>query len=208
LEEPVSDEERAELLLELGRAQLAAGQLAAAVEHLETVVRSTRDVVLRARALVPLLQNVGARSSDDFESQLRLVTPTLGEIGRHDRELWLRLQASPIIRPGFDSSVDEAQLDRVSSLAGDTPGEAVALGHLIFRRIKMGASADEVADLAERAARQLDALVEDGSSAIAFSAVILGLRWSDRLDLAERLLDRAVAIARRRGSVLDFANSL
>ena len=110
--------------------------------------------------------------------------------------------------PDPDVRLDQAHLDELSSLAGDTPGEAVAIAHSIFRRIKMGAGADEIAGMAERAARQLDALVEDGSSAIAFSAVILGLRWSDRLDLAERLLERAITIARRRGSMLDFANSL
>jgi predicted ATPase/DNA-binding CsgD family transcriptional regulator len=210
LEEPLAADERAELVLELGRAQLAAGQLALAAEHLGEVVRSAADGRLRARALVPLLQNVGARGAGDFESHLRLVGPTLRELGEQDRELWLRLQAYPILQADSDSGVqvDQVQLDELASLAGDTPGEAVALAHLIFRRVKLGASADEVAQIAERASRQLDALVEDGSSAIAFSAVILGLRWSDRLDLAERLLDRAIATARRRGSMLDFANSL
>jgi DNA-binding CsgD family transcriptional regulator len=206
LEEPLGDEERAELLLELGRAQLAAGQVTAAVEHLEAVVRSTGDARLRAQALVPLLQNISTRDSDEFESQLRLVGPTLDEIEPHDRELWLRLRAYPVIRPDLDNRTDRA--DELASLAGDTPGEAVALAHSIFRRVKSGAAADEIAEIAERAARQIDALVEDGSSAIAFSAVILGLRWSDRLDLAERLLERAVATASRRGSMLDFANSL
>ena len=208
LEEPVGEDLRAELLLELGRAQLVAGQLAAAVEHLDAVVRSTSDAELRARALVPLLQNVSARNADDFVSRLRLIPLILEEIGSRDRELWLRLQAYPVIRPDPDVRLDQAHLDELSSLAGDTPGEAVAIAHSIFRRIKMGAGADEIAGMAERAARQLDALVEDGSSAIAFSAVILGLRWSDRLDLAERLLERAITIARRRGSMLDFANSL
>ena len=208
LEEPVADEARAAILLELGRAQLAAGQVAGAVEHLEAAVRSAIDVRLRARALIPLLQNISTRSQHEFESQLRLVAPTLAELGDRDRELSLRLQAYPVIRPDPGNRTDDTHLDLLAALAGDTPGEAVALGHLIFRRIKSGASADEIVELAERAARQLDALVEDGTSAIAFSAVMLGLRWSDRLDLAERLLDRAITIARRRGSLLDYTNSL
>lgn len=208
LEEPVADEERAAILLELGRAQLAAGRVTGAVEHLQAAVRSATDVRVRARALIPLLQNISTRNQHEFESQLRLVAPTLAELGDRDRELSLRLQAYPVIRPDADDRADQTHLDRLTVLAGDTPGEAVALAHSIFRRIKSGASADEIAELAERAARQLDALVEDGTSAIAFSAVILGLRWSDRLELAERLLDRAIAIARRRGSMLDYMNSL
>lgn len=208
LEEPVDEEQRAVLRLELGRALLAAGRFAAATEHLEAVVESTGDVVVRAQALVPLLQNISVRGSDDFAAQLQIVAPILDEIREHDRELWLRLQAYPVIRPDLGVEFDAARLDALSTLAGDTPGEAVALAHTIFRRLKLGASAEEIADMAARAARQLDALAEDGSNAIAFSAVILGLRWSDRLDLAEQLLERAIANARRRGSMLDFANSL
>ena len=208
LAELAADQVRADLMLDLGRAQLASGRLEAAVEHLEAVVRSADDPVLRARALIPLLQSISVRNSDDFESHLALVARTLDEIAPRDRELWLRLQAYPIIRGDLNIRLEPEQLDALAQLAGDTPGEAVALAHSIFRRIKTGASADEIAETAERAARQLDALIEDGSSAIAFSAVILGLRWSDRLDHAERLLNRAIAVARRRGSMLDFANSL
>ncbi|MGZ6562791.1 MAG: helix-turn-helix transcriptional regulator [Solirubrobacteraceae bacterium] len=208
LEEPVGAPENATLELELGRAKLGAGQLDDAVEHFGAVVRATSDAELRAQALLPLLQNHSSRSSDDYEAQLRLIEPTLDEIGPDDRELWLRLQAYSVISPDSEARIDPAQLDELTSLAGDTPGEAVVLAHLIFRRIRLGDSADDIAAIATRAARQLDALVEDGSSALAFSAIILGLRWSDRLDLAERLLDRAVGIARRRGSMLDFANSL
>ncbi len=208
LAESVADDVRAELLLDLGRAQLASGQLEDAVEHLDAVVRCADDAVLRARALVPLLQNISVRDGSDFESQLALVGPTLEQIAPRDRELWLRLQAFSIIGGDVSAPLAPERLDALASLPGDTPGEAVVLAHSVFRRIKQGASADEIAAIAERAARQLDALIEDGSSAIAFSAVILGLRWSDRLDLAERLLNRAIAVARRRGSMLDFANSL
>lgn len=208
LAESVSNEERAELLLELGLAQLAAGQPAAAAEDLEAVVRSPGEPELRARALVPLLQNMSTRSSDDFEAQVRLMDATLAEIGPRDRELSLRLRAYMIIRPDLDDRMHQAQLEDLSSLAGDTPGEAIALAHSIFKRIRAGANADEIAEMAQRAARQLDALVEGGTSALAFTAVILGLRWSDRLDQAEHLLERALVLARRRGSMLDFANSL
>jgi predicted ATPase len=109
LEAPLDDEERPELLLELGRAHLAAGQLAAAVEHLEAAARSTSDVVLRARALVPLLQNVSARGPGDFEAQLRLVGPTLDAVREYDRELWLRLEAYPVLRPDMSVRIDQAQ---------------------------------------------------------------------------------------------------
>jgi DNA-binding CsgD family transcriptional regulator len=208
LEWPAADGRRAEILLALGRAQLAAGQMAAAGEHLEAAARSATDARLRANALIPLLQDISSRNARDFEAHLGLIKPTLEELGEDDRELSLRLRAYPVIAPDPGGPADYAHLEQLTTLAGDTPGEAVALGHAIFRRIKSGADADEIAELAERAARQIDALVEDGTNAIAFSAVILGLRWSDRLDRAEQLLGRALASARQRGSLFDYANSL
>jgi DNA-binding CsgD family transcriptional regulator len=208
LEEPVGDQVRAELQLDLGRAELASGRFEAAVEHLEAVVRSADDVVLRARALVPLLQNISVRNRAEFGARLAIVPPTIDQVASRDRELWLRLLAYRVISADLSVPLAPDQLDALASLPGDTPGEAVVLAHSIFPRIKRGATAGEIAAIAERAAKQLDALIEDGSSAIAFSAVILGLRWADRLDLAERLLNRAIEVARRRGSMLDFANSL
>jgi len=44
-----------------------------------------------------------------------------------------------------------------------------------------------------------------GADTIEFSGVALGLRWADRLDLAERLLLDALALARRQGSAPAFA---
>ena len=82
------------------------------------------------------------------------------------------------------------------------------LGHLVFSRMRPGASAAEIADLATRAARQVDGLLEDGAASLAFTGMILALRWTDRLDEAERLLDRAIAAARRRGSTIDFASAM
>jgi hypothetical protein len=68
-----------------------------------------------------------------------------------------------------------------------------------------GARAADVADLALRAAARPDALLEEGPYVLAFTGTVLGLRWSDRLDDAERLVERAIAVAKRRGSNSDFA---
>lgn len=38
--------------------------------------------------------------------------------------------------------------------------------------------------------------------------MVLDLRWADRLESAERLLDRVIAIAHRRGSTTDFASAM
>jgi DNA-binding CsgD family transcriptional regulator len=70
------------------------------------------------------------------------------------------------------------------------------------------ATAAEIAAIAERAAQRADDLLEDGASSLAFTGVVLGLVWSDRLDAAARLIDQAIAVARRRGSTTDFATAM
>jgi DNA-binding CsgD family transcriptional regulator len=63
-----------------------------------------------------------------------------------------------------------------------------------------------VGEIARRASRQVEALAEDGARTTAFSGVVIGLRWADRLDEAEQVLDRSLPIARRRGSMIDLAS--
>ena len=205
LEEPLRPPERAEVLLELARAEYVAGLLPAATGHLEQVDEVADDPSVRGAALALRLQ--ASLGSVDVVAALVEEVPHAVELLRDDdRELALRLQAYEMLmrRPAADPD----QLARFGGLAGDTPGEAVVLAHLILQRVRHGASAAEIADLAERAGRQADALIVDGTSTTAFTAVILGLRWSDRLDEAERILGRAIAAAQRRGSTTDFANAL
>lgn len=204
LDEPLSQAERATVLLELGQAEYAAGLLDAAAEHLEEAHHGAGDPITAARALAQLLQATSVRTRG-LEQLANAAESLIETIQQHDREAALRLQAQTILIPRAHAATDE-RLAQLARLPGTTPGEAVVLGHLIFRRISTGASAAEIADLAERAARQVDAIVEDGTTTTAFTGVILGLRWSDRLDAADRFVDRAIAIARRRGSTIDFAN--
>jgi DNA-binding CsgD family transcriptional regulator len=205
LQEPLDAGDRVATLLELGRTEYVAGQMITATEHLGAAHRDAPDPITRARALTLLLQASSDRPA--LATLGELIEPTIAQIGPHDREVALYLRAFGILiwRPG--APTDE-QIEPLAQLAGDTPGEAVVLGHLIFRRVSSGATAAEVTQLAERAARQVDALAENGTTTTAFSGVVLGLRWCDRLELAEQVLDRAIAIARRHGSMLDFANAL
>src|SRR5919204_4045774 len=205
LDEPLGARERADVLLELGRAEYIAGLFGEATGHLEEAYRIAHDPSVRGAALVLLLQ--ASLGSVEALATLADDVPRAVEALRdHDRELALRLQAYAMLmrRDGTDAE----QLASFRALAGDTPGEATVLAHLVLQRVRHGASAAEIADLATRAARQVDALIEDGTSTTAFIAVTLGLRWADRLDDAERILERAIEVARQRGSTTDFANAL
>lgn len=207
LAEPPAATARGELLLALGSAEYAVGQSDQAAAHLEEAHRSAVDALTRGRALVELFQ----ASPGGLESRrvlAPLVEQTLAEVEQKDRELALRLRAiKTIVMIGSPGDADAA-LAEGRGLTGATPGEAVLLGHLWFVRMRSDGSAAEIAEIAERASRQADALMEEGGTAFVITGIVLGLRWADRLDPAQSVLDRAVAIAQRRGSTADFALAL
>lgn len=197
LAEPPDPALRGELLLELGSAELATGKTTDAADHLTEAHRCALDPLTRARAL-PLLSQ--ANPGDPvFRGRITdLVEATLPDVEKRDGDLAWRLRAILVLG---------SRSDQETLPAGTTLGEAIFMGHLVFARMRPDVSAADIADIAERAALQVDGLLE-GSSRIAFTGMVLGLRWADRLESAERLLDRAIAIAHRRGSTTDFASAM
>lgn len=93
----------------------------------------------------------------------------------------------------------------LQALPGETPAQARVLGIYVFHRVRLGAPASEIVELATRALRQADALLVAGPDGKAFSAAVHGLRWAERLDDAGRHLRAAIEHARRTGSAPWFA---
>jgi DNA-binding CsgD family transcriptional regulator len=186
-----------EVLFELGRAELATGA-PDATEHLAEVQRCAADPATRGRALVLLAQSVPAEIAVR-DQLIRLAAEALPEAERRDPDIAWRLRAVLALEGGVEAE---------ATPTGCTLGEAVFLGHLVFGRMRPGATAAEIAGIARDAARQIDGLLDDGAASLAFTGTVLGLRWADRLDEAERLLDRALTVARRRGSTIDFASAM
>ena len=197
LAEPPDPALRGELLLELGGAELATGKTTDAADHLAEAHRCALDPLTRARAL-PLLSQANPGDPLFRRRITDLVEATLPDVEKRDGDLAWRLRAILVLGDRSDQEILPA---------GTTLGEAVFMGHLVFARMRPDASAADIAGIAERAALQVDGLLE-GSSRIAFTGMVLGLRWADRLESAERLLDRAIAIAHRRGSTTDFGSAM
>ncbi|HEV2768644.1 MAG TPA: AAA family ATPase [Solirubrobacteraceae bacterium] len=198
LGEPPPPADRGELLVELGRAELDEGRASDGWEHLAEAHRCATDPLVRGRA-ASLLAVAVPGDPADRRRVLQVVEETLPDVAKRDRELALRMRATLVIEGG---SADDL------ALGGDTPAEAVVLGHLVFARMDANARAEDLADIARRGARQVDALLEEGAIGLAFTGIALALRWTDRLDSAERLLNRAIEVARRRGSTGDFAMAM
>jgi hypothetical protein len=131
-----------------------------------------------------------------------LIARTRAEVAEHDRELAMRLWAIHAVAttPAELPDVQAGALE----LPGDTPGEALVLGHCVFPMLHHATGA-EVTDVAERAARQARPLLDEGAIALVFSAIYPGLFALDRLDELVLLLNYAIAAARRRGSTAEVA---
>ncbi len=199
---------RHELLLELADAEYAAGHAERTREHASDAHRLAPDASGRGHAL----HLWGAAMRPDLEAMASLaplVDRAMEELADVDRELALQLRShameTVLVAPPDPGR--EARLVRgAADLGGTTPGEAAVLGmYVLLRAGQDDATAAEVGELAERAATQSEAwLVSAGPDVLAFAGVTFCLRWSDRLDLAQRLLVASVEQSRRRGLLPSF----
>jgi ATP/maltotriose-dependent transcriptional regulator MalT len=200
LEEPPPTSDAATVMIEVARVELDEGRPSVAREHLLAAFLEASDPRVRARAASMIVAAVPGDEAARREAT-QLAERALADLGDDDRELALRLQAS-LVMQGKDITVAP------DTLTGDTLAEAVLLGHTVFARMGPGARATDVAELARRGARQIDGLVEEGAIGLAFTGIVLALRWTDQLEIAEDLLGRAIDVSRRRGSRSDFAMAM
>jgi DNA-binding CsgD family transcriptional regulator len=203
LAEPPEAELRGHLLLELAQAEYAIGRTEDAAQHFEQAYRCTSSIGIRGRAILGLFQARAGRFSEQ-RAMAPLLEEALPEVLEHDRELGLRLLALKLlaIQPG-DAMANAAR--GLEELPGDTPGEAIILGHLALPIVSRQTTAAEAAEIATRAARHADALLEEGATALVMTGMVLALWWAERLDAAQAVLERAIVVARRRGATGDFA---
>ncbi|MDQ3770226.1 MAG: AAA family ATPase [Actinomycetota bacterium] len=207
LAEPPPVGQRHATLVELAEAEHAAGRSESASDHAAKAYEVASDVAARTSALT-LWGTVLGPDLPAMAALAPLVESALVELGDDQPERVLDLRAQALMAMLPDPDPDPARLAAVASevarLEGDTVGQARLLGIHVFQRTREG-TAQEIGDLAERAARQAHALMAEGADTMAFSGVVLGLRWADRLEAAERLLLDAIAVARRQGSAPAFA---
>jgi DNA-binding CsgD family transcriptional regulator len=203
LAEPPPPESRAEVLLDLGFAEL---RLAApgAADHLMEAVELSREpglLTTSVRQLALALAMIGDadRAVEALASAIAVVEPT-------DRELALVLEAelaSYAQQASREARAPAAsRLERHAGLEGATPGERLALASLAFERARASESADEAAGYIERALaggrllgeRELDV------TGVLYD-LMTGLIATDALDLANDCIEEMLADADDRASI-------
>jgi DNA-binding CsgD family transcriptional regulator len=208
LEEPPPPDLRADVLVELGRTEAAAGE-AAAADHLYTALDLLEEPRRRAEVLLAAGRALYAlgRYGEAAEAFDRGAAEASG-----DDELEAELRAAYVTVGRLDAAHRAASLDRLEDILGDdpqgdTPGERALLAELAIERVFAGEGREEALALARRALGDGALLREQTSDGMAVYVVTGVLVWAEEFDLEHEILDQALADARRRGSVWAFATA-
>jgi DNA-binding CsgD family transcriptional regulator len=208
LDEAPADAVRAELLVDLGRAEALAGR-SSAIDRLRAAVALLDEPEARARALAQLGHalylagdNPGAASAfDEGLAVLAGVDPVLEE----------ELTAGYLAAARLDFRTREATLRRFKDLlSGSTEATTPAQRELLAQRglehaMLGSSSSDNAVALVRRALGDGRMLAEVSSDAVAYAAAAAGLLFCDALDDAEAVTSAGLEDARARGSVVGFA---
>jgi class 3 adenylate cyclase/DNA-binding CsgD family transcriptional regulator len=201
LEEPVDDEERGELLLELAanEARLGAPELLAHLREALSLLSGN------GRAQAALALGHGLYWAGHEEEGVEVLEQALATGDDLDEELRLRLEAELMANASRLASGYEEARRRLANLdvtPEQGPGARLLLGGKAYHA---GAGGGDCAEAAERAEAALAAMpVEE--LAWNYTTGIYTLLHTDRLDLARRYLDSAISEVRRRGAVFQFAS--
>lgn len=204
LGEPPTRERRADVLLELGIAETAAG-LPEAAAHLESCVEETTDPIRRGQACLSLAKVllIEGRIVDTVEVCRR----GLSELSDASPELALELEAERFAASRHELSirpiVTKEFIFRTTQATSGGRAEAILLANLALDEAYNLGSRQRVIELAE-AALARDWLFQPDALATLPTALV-SLAVSGRAQHARQIWDEAIARHRQRGEVRGFA---
>lgn len=200
LAESPGEQERAEILSELGRYEVATMDFEVAEDHLRAALASGASLATRADAAATLGRCAIVSGGRSAEAAVDALTSIAEELWPLDPERSLEVRSELMIvtaavvrlRPGV-----AAQLQRFRELAQGHPAfAAVAAIHGAQEQLIRGAPAAAAMQEIETALRAgLPPAAQTGAMLVA----LLSLRIGERFELAARLLDAALERARSEG---------
>ena len=199
LDESPPEQERGEILGQLGRYEVAAMQFEAAEEHLRASLQSGANQATRAEA-ASWLARCAIVSGGSAEAAIAALQSLTEELAPRDPDRSLELGADLLsvaaVVPRMRSGLD-AHLRQFADQARGRPGfEAVATIHIAQQRLLRGAAAEAAADDVEAA---LAAGLPPAAMINAGFLAVSTLRVAERYEPSLRLLDMALEGARREG---------
>jgi len=202
LDEPVAEEERGELLLELAAVESSVG-VATVVTHLRDAASLLREPERRAEALLAL--GHGLYLAGEEEQGVEVLEHALAEFPEVDVELRHQLEAELIVNATRVPSQYERARERLAQIdvsLDEGPGARVLLAGQAYHEAVGGGDAERAAATALAALSAMS----DEERARNFVGGAYTLLYTDRLDEGVRLLDATIADARRRGAVFHFSS--
>lgn len=206
LEEPPAPEVRADVLLELGRAE-ARADLGGA-EHIAQALELTTGPARRAEIALSLGGVLGLAGA--HHQAVEVLEPALAELDGSpaDRPLALRLESELIGLSLIRSSTLPVAVERLPRVAatvtGSTPPERLLLAMASHGLTVAGQiTAEQAAGAARAVVRSGGLAGEENTSLVFFTAMTLV--YADELDAAVAVLDEVIDDARARGSLPQVA---
>ena len=192
--------ERAEILTDLGKSEVAAGSFEAAEEHLREALASDAGVTLRAGAATALGRCAMLSGGSSAEAAVAAMNAIADELESLDPERSLVVRSELLILATIVPSVRHVlpeQRRRFRDQArGDSGFEAVARLHDACELQVRGESAALVVAEVEHA---LATGLPASAGRNTFVMALIILRFAERYDLALRMLDIGLEVARAEG---------
>jgi DNA-binding CsgD family transcriptional regulator len=205
LDEPPDSELRAQVVLELGRAEATAGE-PGAVDRLSQASELTEDPRQRARTALDAGRTLHAQGRQ--EDAATAFERGFEEVREVDADLAGRLRASGRAVARLSVFGTPQELDAVPTAGGeDSHLDRLACAEGAFAKALAGSPRKEVLDLATRALANgalLDAETADGPG---YYLAAASFTVAEDVQTAEAALTAAVEDARSRGSVLGYATA-
>lgn len=209
LDEPPAAALRADVLRELGTAELRAGERAA-LAHLAAARDLSRDP--RGRGTCGLELGLALLAHGRVAEGVDVLERAIEEVGPADRELSLRLEAELLAAAQLHMSArGDARSDltdeRAERLTGATPAERLMLATLALNRALAGEPATTVVSLAQRALGDGGSEAPHCAHSRPLNQAAYALLVADRLEAAGEFYERGLHEARARGSVVGVATA-
>jgi DNA-binding CsgD family transcriptional regulator len=205
--EPPADEQRPEVLAELGTAEWLSGEPVSAAAHLREAVENTDDPALRAERAVTLARATFYTGQVPAAVEIveREAERAEGATGEAVERLRAEVYGLGLISALTIPSVVR-RIDALEEPPGDTIGELLTLAHLGAREW-LGGTAARAIELCERALRDGTLLEKEGMESIAVYETAWVLIWADRHELARDVIASLLDQSTARGSVFGHATA-
>lgn len=211
LEEPIRADTKAEILGELGAAE-AQLMSPGSIDHLREAMELAGDPRGRAEAARALARALGFRNR--VPEAIAVLERAADETGPHDSELSLLLSNEVVFYGRVEREGRRLTRDRAAQLCAEfvdrehagSPAERLAFLNAAAEITIRGSSATEGARLAAEAWQGGRLLDEQTVASPVPVTVVLTLIYCDRLDLARRVVEDALARAVEAGSIVGWAH--